>query len=491
MTALGKWAVVDEESMSTEPNAALLAIGATMMDNLTPVDRFYVNVDLQSCIDVGLDVSESTKKWWSEQSAEAFNATQTNCVPVKTALQMWADWIKKHGGKSVRLMGNGPRADNQWLDSAYKACGMKNPVMYWNDIDHRTLNWIGKAWFDLDKADVQFKGVKHHAGDDAEHEAQHALLVLQRLRGAPTQTAGVATNMNKQEFVLNNITEMVRAGETVTEDTADTLIAIYDKVMLTQAGSQVVSAFGDAVQHAAEAAQQFDQSVTADLPGKPDAETVTGPDGSTSSTTPPATASTVDDWGLTWDETWNAGGYGKSKPGQFKRKPKTNEEEYAKWLQGQVNEARAEGTWTGPDNWISVARVAKYLPAEPNPQAETLQTTAPTVAAATAPTVNTPADPAPTAPVGASAASATPSVQDVMQAHMPMVQAFGATDPTSRVIFESMGCSNIMNVPEAQRGTYIEVAKYMTQEADSIKMDQTGTKVPEILMMFGLTAPAQ
>lgn len=130
MKSLGKWAVVDEESMSTEPNAAILAIGATMIDDLEAVDRFYVNVDLQSCLAVGLHESESTRKWWSEQSTEAFQATQTNCVPIQTALQMWSDWISKHGGKSVRLMGNGPCADNMWLNSAYKACGMKNPYHF-------------------------------------------------------------------------------------------------------------------------------------------------------------------------------------------------------------------------------------------------------------------------------------------------------------------------------------------------------------------------
>lgn len=113
MKTLGTWAVIDEESLSTEPNAALYSIGATMVKDPDIVDRFYVNIDPQSCLDVGLHVSESTSKWWSEQSLEARSALLTDRVPLRQALQMWSDWIAKHGGKSVRLMGNGPRADNQ------------------------------------------------------------------------------------------------------------------------------------------------------------------------------------------------------------------------------------------------------------------------------------------------------------------------------------------------------------------------------------------
>ena len=559
MKSLGKWAVVDEESMSTEPNAAILAIGATMIDDLESVDRFYVNVDLQSCLAVGLHESESTRNWWKQQSTEAFNATQTNCVPIQTALQMWSDWIGKHTGQDEkgkpappRLMGNGPCADNMWLNSAYKACGMTNPVPYWNDICHRTLNWIGGKWLGVTKDDVTFKGVKHHAGDDAEHEAQHAIMVLDALQGAlveqkhpelktqPEQGITIVST-SKQEFILNNITEMVRAGRVeglpkLAADLAEVYDASCDTVTLDMIGVSepivnndvpyaqpvmdgVATKVADAMY--VPAALQSAEPV-ADVPSIPHEPTEptpiadeipaapgmgvpvefkaplapTAPVADVPTEPTPPAERTHDDWGLPFSDEWHVSTRNTAKPGYFKRKPGTNEEQYAAFIQKCVDEAIAAGTFAGPDNWATVSRLSKYLdpvqatPDAPQvadaptlqPQAETVGQAMHTGATAAAPTEPAPAvEAAPAAPVGASASSDIPDMGAMMKAHMGICQGFGVTDSRHKAVLERCNAANIMMITDDKKAWFVAASNAVLEQIEVIKADPSGEMLKTVL----------
>lgn len=532
MESLGKWVVVDEESMSTEPNAAILAIGATMIDDLETVDRFYVNVDLQSCLAVGLHESESTRKWWSEQSAEAFNATQTNCVPIQTALQMWSDWTGKHTGRDERgkpvpprLMGNGPCADNMWLNSAYKACGMRNPIPHWADIDHRTLNWIGGAWLGITKEDVSFKGVKHHAGDDAEHEAQHAIMVLRKLKQAlliksVKQPTGATNTMSitKQEFILNNITEMVRAGrvEGLPKLAAD-LAEVYETSMamtavttghslvdvaLHASGARIEEQLtlpdtptGDTTPQQIEALAVPHEAteptpIVDEIPSAPTAPVADAP----TEPTPPAER-THDDWGLPFSDEWHVSTRNTAKPGYFKRRPGTNEEQYAAFIQQCVTEAG--DAFKGPDNWATVSRLAKYLdpvqatPDAPQvvdaptlqPQAETVGQAMHTSATAEAAPVAAPSvEAAPVAaPVGASAASEVPSMSDMMTSHMAVCQGFGVADPRHKSVLERLDAANIMQIKDENKAWFVNASRAVAEQLEVIKADASGEMLKTVL----------
>lgn len=522
--SLGTWAVIDEESLSTEPNAALYSIGATMIKDLDIIDRFYVNIDPQSCLDVGLHQSQSTMEWWAKQRKAAQDVLLSDRVPLRQALQMWSDWIAKHGGKSVRLMGNGPRADNQWLDSAYKACGMENPTPYRNDIDHRTLNWIGGAWLGLSKDDVKFKGVKHHAGDDAEHEAQHAIMVLQRVRQAlETQhtkaapaakplfvTTGadmtelkceVVSVTTKQEFILNNITETVRAGRVAgLVDLAEQLSQVYDiaadnvrsvtpigRVGLPSATIDAPVAPLSTNPPLIDTTPQQVESLV--LPTEPTEPTPIVEEQLTVPTLEPLPEAaddaerTHDDWGLPYSDEWHVKTRSVNAPGQFKRKPGTNEEEYAAYMVAQVSDAIASGTFKGPENWAAAIGIAKYL----NPvklTAETIQPVVETVAEAVMPEIVVPETAAPVLQqpvIGASAASEIPDMNAVMRAHMSVCQTFGVSDVRSKSVLGHLDAANIMQVPEDKRAWFVAACNAVVANADAIKSDASSELLKTVL----------
>lgn len=560
--SLGKWAVVDEESLSTEPNAALYSIGATMIDDLEIVDRFYVNIDPQSCLDVGLHQSQSTMDWWAEQGEAAQNVLLHDRVPIQTALTMWSDWIAKHGGKSVRLMGNGPCADNMWLNSAYKAVnaadptlGLKNPVPFWNDIDHRTLNWIGGKWLGVTKEDIDFKGVKHHAGDDAEHEARHAIMVLGKLLdalaaqekavlNAPSRigktTTGANLIMNKQEFVLNNVTQAVRDGRVSgLVELAEQLAAVYDVansgaatteslltahdqgfergVAAANSGVSGISMLDAAIissgkthdevletlrtdrdKHAEITVKVSEpvglgQPVVVETPQEPapvetvDTQTLNEPETVTPPSAPEDDAPrTHDDWGLPHSEDWHTSNHSIGGNGNFKRKPGTNEQNYAHYMLAQVKIATEAGTFKGPENWATVLRLSKYLdpvelqPTAPESAPETLQPQAESVHQAMHVNVATeqptpeaaPLDPVvetvASAPVGASEAAEVPSVQEMMNVQLALCKVYGAQSSMAKVVQDIYQVPTFMKVPDEHKANFIKMTQALIDQKDAI-----------------------
>ena len=174
-------ATIDMETLSTEHNAALLSIGAVIHDFGTgqQVDTFYANITPESSIAAGLDVSESTKAWWAKQGQAAQDVLSVDQRPLRDVLADFAQWLAGHGVQYA--IGNGPRADNQWLESACKAVGMQSPIKYWGDLDMRTLTFIGTHILGIDHWHSTFKGVKHNALHDAINEAEFCNAVFQKL----------------------------------------------------------------------------------------------------------------------------------------------------------------------------------------------------------------------------------------------------------------------------------------------------------------------
>lgn len=174
-------ATIDMETLSTKHNAALLSIGAVIHDFGTgqQVDTFYANITPESSIAAGLDVRESTKAWWAKQGQAAQDVLSVDQRPLRDVLVDFAQWLAGHGVQYA--IGNGPRADNQWLESACKAVGMQSPIKYWGDLDMRTLTFIGTHILELDHWHNTFKGVKHNALHDAINEAEFCNAVFQKL----------------------------------------------------------------------------------------------------------------------------------------------------------------------------------------------------------------------------------------------------------------------------------------------------------------------
>lgn len=173
--------MIDIETMSTLPNAAICSIGAVKFDRFSEDLRlnretFYRRVDMKSCEDLGLDFDKNTKKWWREQGENASKEifTDDNRHPLQIVLQDLKEFI---GDKkdTIKIWSQGPLFDIVILENAYRKCGIEIPWKFWNCRDTRTV-------YDVAKMRYRNNSNAHHALSDCQVQIlflQSALRILQ------------------------------------------------------------------------------------------------------------------------------------------------------------------------------------------------------------------------------------------------------------------------------------------------------------------------
>lgn len=163
--------MIDLETLSTRSNAVILSIGATKFDLTGIKDRFYVNVDAESCKKLNMHVSKATLEWWGKQSKEAIAHLSKNKKSIQEALSLFDKWF---GMKSMPIWSNGASFDLVVMDNAYQvAKNEPTPWKYWDERCYRTV----KALFDL-VPEAEFTGTKHNSLADAEHQTNHLIKIL-------------------------------------------------------------------------------------------------------------------------------------------------------------------------------------------------------------------------------------------------------------------------------------------------------------------------
>ncbi len=133
-------AMIDLETLSTNPNAIILTIGGVKFDPYTiaePSQGMYFRVDVDKQTSMGRDVMQDTVDWWSKQpkeiSDEAFSDDNRESLD---------DMIKKINKFSVGVdvfWCQGPLFDYAILQDIYKQLGYPVPWQYWQIRDSRTL----------------------------------------------------------------------------------------------------------------------------------------------------------------------------------------------------------------------------------------------------------------------------------------------------------------------------------------------------------------
>lgn len=171
--------MVDLETLGTQPDAAIVSIGAAVFTARSGIlDTFYMVVDPETAVADGATMDVSTILWWMQQSGEAKAVFKEQKVPIRTALTCFSAWI---GGFDVQgVWGNGAAFDNVILQSAYRNAGMKAPWPFYKDRCYRTLRSMMDP---LKEAAPGRSGVHHHALSDALHQAEHMVILANRAAG--------------------------------------------------------------------------------------------------------------------------------------------------------------------------------------------------------------------------------------------------------------------------------------------------------------------
>jgi len=169
--------VIDLETLGKGPRAAIAAIGCVEIIDGALAREFYVRVDLASAMSHGCEVDASTIQWWLKQPDEA-RVEVNGVLPTQSLWTALGELIVFLGGyaplEEILVWGNGATFDNVILSNAYAAVDLARPWQFWNDRDLRTLLALYP-----EAKNLPFEGIKHHALDDARHEAKQLIAALQ------------------------------------------------------------------------------------------------------------------------------------------------------------------------------------------------------------------------------------------------------------------------------------------------------------------------
>jgi inhibitor of KinA sporulation pathway (predicted exonuclease) len=184
---MGNWLMIDLETMSTLPDAAILSIGACTFEIEKPDEingTFYRTVSLQSNEQYNRHISADTLTWWLQQKPEALSALFEAPTNLKRALVDLRMWAQEQSPTITHVIANDPDFDCVILQSAYRATGEMWPWGFWCNRSMRTITEL--AIPDLDERQsligkFRSAGTHHRADDDAIAQAkviQHCYQVL-------------------------------------------------------------------------------------------------------------------------------------------------------------------------------------------------------------------------------------------------------------------------------------------------------------------------
>ncbi|GCH68859.1 exonuclease [Escherichia coli] len=176
--------MIDLETMGKKSNAPIVVIGAVFFDPQTGEigPTFYIVISLVDAMDTGAVPDGSTIEWWLAQSSEARSAILVDQVKLVDALIQFREFINEYSDEEfVQVWGNGATFDNTILRTSYERLNIPCPWRYYNDRDVRTIVELGKTiGFDA-RTVILFEGVRHHALDDARHQAKYVTATIQKL----------------------------------------------------------------------------------------------------------------------------------------------------------------------------------------------------------------------------------------------------------------------------------------------------------------------
>jgi len=173
--------MVDLETLGHASNSVICSIGAVEFDIETGCNgrEFYVVVDIQSCLDIGLHVNGSTIEWWLKQNETPRMAIISDFrLAIGPALIEFHDFLNRLGGNSVQIWGNSNRFDLGILENAYTKLKIPIPWNFRLERDVRTLVSFAPEI----KNNFPNLGIEHRPVDDCKYQIGYCSAIWEKLK---------------------------------------------------------------------------------------------------------------------------------------------------------------------------------------------------------------------------------------------------------------------------------------------------------------------
>ena len=146
--------VIDIETLSLQPNAIILSIGAVADSGET----FYTELDWEAQLMAARHVDARTAIWWGKQTEQVPLLGE---VLLEDCLLDLNQWLADYDKDKLYIWARGPQFDIVILENAYREFCVEIPWKYKNVRDVRTALHLSTV------TDLFKPTRKHHALDDA------------------------------------------------------------------------------------------------------------------------------------------------------------------------------------------------------------------------------------------------------------------------------------------------------------------------------------
>ena len=133
-------AMIDLETLSTNPDAVILTVGGVKFDartQMNPYNEMYFRVDVDSQTKIGRNVMQETMDWWATQPKEVSEEALGDGK--RLSLQDAIKQLNKFAVGVDIFWCQGPLFDYAILQNLYAQLGQPVPWNYWQIRDSRTL----------------------------------------------------------------------------------------------------------------------------------------------------------------------------------------------------------------------------------------------------------------------------------------------------------------------------------------------------------------
>ena len=163
----------DLETMSTDPRATILTLGAVKFDPFTDefFDEMYIRIDIEEQEKLGREIDPNTLEWWGKQDPEIMMEAFSD--DDRISLNEAMDQFHKFAWGCDKVWSHGAVFDIVIIEDLLRQMGRTEPWKFWDCRDTRTL-------FDLANPDMP-QSAKHNALEDAKRQAIGVQNVMRKL----------------------------------------------------------------------------------------------------------------------------------------------------------------------------------------------------------------------------------------------------------------------------------------------------------------------
>lgn len=168
-----KHVMIDIETMGTGPDGALIAIGALSFSPVygTIGHAYHANVQLQSSLNIGMQVEAKTIKFWMDQPLMTrATLAYPDPQPIKDVISSFRKFLSD--ARAEFIWANAPQFDLSILRYAYAAFGQPCPWHWRKERDMRTVMDLARQHPNARMVSWEPPkgGIKHHPLDDCQRQ---------------------------------------------------------------------------------------------------------------------------------------------------------------------------------------------------------------------------------------------------------------------------------------------------------------------------------